>query len=165
MLTGYGYKYFPYAPKGKVGVMPFRGARKKEYVSVKVKHIESMRYADFRYQRIKPVGSTKEYLAREAVAGKVTLYVYTEQKSVPLPIPVAGHILSTSIPYDNSLLFLQRDNKIVKINRGEYTQMMASYFGDQPAVAEKIRNKTYRYRDTEALVREYNASNTGNPGN
>lgn len=163
-LRGFGYKYFPYAPKGKFAVMPSRGLKRKHYLFVKVKNIQSIRYADLTYQSVQATGSSKEYLAREAVTGPVTLYVYTEAKSVPLPIPVAGAILHTAIPYDNSLLFLRRGNETVRINRAIYSEMMTAYFSDRPDLVEKIKNRTYKYRDTEALVREYNGSPAGGTG-
>jgi hypothetical protein len=62
-------------------------------------------------------------------------------------------------------LFLRRGDQTVKVNRGAYSEMMMKYFADHPAIVEKIRNRTYKYRDTEALVREYNSLPAGSAGN
>jgi hypothetical protein len=164
-LTGYADQYLTYAPKGKFTLMTSPAATKKDYLSIKVKELQSISYAGLRYQSVKPQGSDQEYMAREALTGRVSLYVYTEFKSVPLPIPLAGAVLAASIPYDNSLLFLRRGDQTVKVNRGAYSEMMMKYFADHPAIVEKIRNRTYKYRDTEALVREYNSLPAGSAGN
>ena len=158
ILTGYGFKYDQVAPKGKFYLRPKQIVSKRDYVSIKVKDISSVDYADLHYEFIQPIGSTKGYLAREAVSGKVTLYVYSELNRIPLPIPVAGAIISTAIPYNNSILLLKRDEQIVKVDRLAFLETMINYFADCPAVAQKIKNKTYRFRDMEALVQEYNAS-------
>ena len=154
---GYMVYHFPYSPDKEVKLFPLTG-NTKEGVTYEVKYLESLEYPDLRYVQIFPDNDRQEYFAREAATGALNLYTFTELNKAPAVIPVAGVVRAISIPYDQSLFFIEKDSEIKKINRGNYQKELLAYVGSNAALAEKIKNKTYKYKDIETIIKEYNAS-------
>lgn len=152
---GYMWYHFPYSPQKEVRLLPMNGDVKIE-VTFDIKNIESILYHDLQYTQILPDNDRLEYLSREAVKGALNLYTYTELNKAPAIIPVAGAIRALSIPYDQSLFFIEKGSEIKKISREKFQKEMLEYVGTNPELAEKIKNKTYKYKDTETIIREFN---------
>jgi hypothetical protein len=154
---GFMVYHFPYSPEKEVTLIPSDGNRKKA-ITYKIEDIESISYPDLRYIQIFPDNDRLEYLAREAVNGEINLYTFTERNNAPAVIPVSGVFRVIPIPYDQSYFFIEKDSKIFKINRAKYQEELLAYVGSNKELAEKIKTKTYKYKDIETIVKEYNAS-------
>ena len=154
---GYMYYHFPNSPANEVSLVPLNG-NLKEAETYKVKDIESLHYSDLSYIQINPENDRLEYLAREATTGNLSLYTYTEEVKAPVIVPVSGAIRAFAIPYDNCLFFIDNGFGLKKINRSNYQAELLELVGSNEALAQKIKDKTYKYRDIETIVMEYNAS-------
>ncbi len=153
---GFMYYYFPHSPEKEVSLIPLDGNLKKA-VTYKVKDIESIHYSDLSYVQIIPENDRLEYLAREATTGNLSLYTFTEHVKAPVIVPVAGAVRAFSIPYDNSFFFIDNGAGIKKISRHNYQEELLDFVGSDENLARKIKDKTYKYRDIETIVLEYNA--------
>ncbi|TGE20510.1 hypothetical protein E5K00_21185 [Hymenobacter aquaticus] len=100
-----------------------------------------------------------EILAERFVNGPVEVFLQAEEQSVPVPIPVAGSILSAAIPYTNSLFFVRRKGLLMQVDRGTFREVMSQYLQDAPELAAKVRagEKNYHYRNLISIITEFNA--------
>ena len=151
LQTGYMHYYYPYNPEKKVEILA-KGSDNKTTRIIKIKDIESIDYAQMRFVRIKPTNSPKDFFTRQAYAGKVGLYVISARKSVYVPL-LPG---VAAIPYVDNDFFLEKDGIILKLDRENFQGQLLAFVGDNPILAEKIKNKEFKYKDTEIVVSEYN---------
>jgi hypothetical protein len=154
-LTGYMHYYLPYAPEKTVYLIP-AGGTKKNTEKIKRDRIESIDYADMRYELLEPDPGNEEYLARVVNKGKLELFVFTEFKSAPVPIPVAGLARVISIPYDQSIFFVRKGSNLVKIDRSLFREKLFPYVKDNTRIAEKLKTKEVKFKDIPNLIAEYN---------
>src|SRR5688572_13037164 len=87
--TGYMHYYLPYCPEKEVQLIPVGGS-KKEAEKIKLTKVQRIDYADLHFEQVKSEFESAEYMARELYKGKLDLFVFTEFKQAPIPIPVAG---------------------------------------------------------------------------
>ncbi|MGN6647392.1 MAG: hypothetical protein ACTHJT_12780 [Cytophaga sp.] len=58
----------------------------------------------------------------------------------------------------NDYILQKGNGNLVQVYGGSFRNEMAEYFSQCPELVEMIRNKTYRIRDMEAIVKYYNTS-------
>ena len=107
-----------------------------------------------------------EILAERFVNGPVELFLQADAQQIPVPIPVAGSILSAGIPYTNSHFFVRRNGFLMQVSRGSFKEEMSQYLQDYPALAAKVRGgeRNYHYRNLISIITEFNAHIDNNPG-
>lgn len=155
-LTGYMHYYLPYAPEKIIYLVP-TGGTKKNTQKIKRDRIQSIEYADLRYELVEPDAGNEDFLAREVTKGKLDLFVYTEFKTAPVPIPVAGLARVVSIPYDQSIFFVRKGANLVKIDRSLFREKLLPYVKDNTRIAEKLKTKEVKFKNIPDLITEYNA--------
>ena len=157
VAEGFMFYHFPNSPVKEVNLVPMDG-NLKEAVTYRVKDLESLHYSDLSYVQIIPENDRLEYLAREATTGNLSLYTFTEEVKAPVIVPVSGAIRAFAIPYDHCLFFIDNGLGLKKINRSNYQAELLEFVGSNEILAQKIKDKTYKYRDIETIVMEYNAA-------
>jgi len=107
-----------------------------------------------------------EILAERFVNGPVEVFLQAEAQHIPVPIPVAGSIMSAGIPYTNSHFFVRRNGLLMQVDRGSFKDVMSQYLQDYPELAAKVREgeKNYHYRNLISIITEFNAHTGSTPG-
>ncbi|GGG45047.1 hypothetical protein GCM10011378_21630 [Hymenobacter glacieicola] len=126
---------------------------------VRVDEVERMTAGKHYFEPMRLAGDKKvKILAERVVTGPVELFLQAEQQSVPLPIPLPGAVLHSSIPYKNSHFFVRRNGVLTKVDRGMFYMQMSQYLADYPGLAKMVaRNeKGYHYQDLIRIVTNYN---------
>jgi hypothetical protein len=135
-----------------------KGRRNYSRKTVRATDIRSIDFAQSRYQVIENAKGNRWRLFLEAVTGEVTLYLYTEQNKIPIPVPSLGGLVSIGIPYQNTLFYLRRNGELLEVEKTTFMAQMQTYFQDDSVIVARITDKTYRYRDMVSLVTAYNDS-------
>ena len=82
---------------------------------------------------------------------KVTLYeyYYTTQSGGFGP----GQVTVASLQSD---YYIERHGKLELVRKSGFKHNMSAYFADDKALAQKIIDRSYKYKDMEDIVQEYN---------
>lgn len=150
-----------YMPQRRLSVLIKEGSQFADTI-MEVENIESIGYFSRRYVKISPDEYKYDLLAEEAQTGILNLYIYIEMEQAPVPIPVPSAVRVLAVPYTEKNYFIAHDFKIVQIKRDKFQKQMLEYVSSNPGLAEKIKNKTYKYKDIEIIVKEFNASVSAN---
>jgi hypothetical protein len=86
--------------------------------------------------------------ARRLAGGKVSLYQYVQETSLPID--------KVEITDKNSKLYLERDGVLTLVTGSNFKKSMAVYFKDYPDLAGKISKGTYKLEDIKNIVFEFN---------
>ncbi|MCB2378659.1 hypothetical protein LGH70_13745 [Hymenobacter sp. BT635] len=134
---------------------------------VKVAQVQSMTAGKHYFEAMRVPGQEKvKILAERFVNGPVEVFLQAEAQRMPLPIPVAGAMLHSAVPYTNSHFFVRRNGILTKVERSSFSKEMSQYLKDYPELAAKVLKgeKNYHYRNTLAIITEYNAHLGGATG-
>ena len=133
--------------------------------TAKVEDVLSMTAGPYYFETMRPAGTKKPKILAERVAdGAVELFLQAEQQRAPLPIPVPGAVLHTTIPYTNSHFFIRRrGGALAEVDRGLFNAQVSQLLMDYPELAMKVarQEKDYHYRSLVAIITAYNAHLAG----
>ncbi|UOQ54373.1 hypothetical protein [Hymenobacter cellulosivorans] len=133
---------------------------------MQVAQLQSMTAGSHYFEPMRVPGEKKiKILAERFVNGPVEVFLQAEAQRVPVPIPVAGAILHTAVPYTNSHFFVRRNGLLMQVDRSSFKDVMSQYLQDYPALATKVRagEKDYHYRNLIAIITEFNAHLSSTP--
>ncbi len=104
--------------------------------------------------------SSNEYIFLQLlVDGGVKLFGhYRRQSSGGMYNGATGMYTGGGSHVANDYILQKGNGTLVQVYGGSFKNEMSDYFSQCPALAEMIRNKTYRIRDMEAIVKFYNTS-------
>ncbi|MCB2409269.1 hypothetical protein [Hymenobacter lucidus] len=135
--------------------------------TVQVAQVQSVTVAGHYLESMRVPGEQKvKILAERFVNGPVEVFLQAEPQRIPLPIPIAGAMLHTAVPYTNSHFFVRRNGSLIKVERSSFKTQMSQYLQDYPELATKVSQgtKDYHYRNLLAIITEFNAHIGSTPG-
>ncbi|WP_400192583.1 hypothetical protein [Hymenobacter sp. B81] len=141
--------------------------------TARVDEVLNMTAGPYYFETMRLPGEKKaKILAERVVNGPAELFLQAEQQRIPLavPVPGAGAMLHTAIPYTNSHFFLRVNGKLKEVRRDIFERQISTYLEACPELAQKIArgDKGYHYRNLISIVTEYNAylqAQSASPGN
>lgn len=132
--------------------------------TLKMKKIRSMAVHGREYEVVQLNGKNTKIMAMRLLDGPISLLIYAEPRSIPIPIAlgvgVAMPILGINLSDKNHWYLRRSGGALTEIRRARFGQLMSSYLQDNPALASKVAHQElhYQYNDTPAIVAEYNRS-------
>jgi hypothetical protein len=88
------------------------------------------------------------FFARRLAGGKVSLYQYVHETSLPIE--------KIEVAEKNSKLYLERDGILTLVSNSGFKKNMSAYFKDYPDLAGKIFRGDYKFEDIKNIVFEFN---------
>lgn len=127
--------------------------------TARVEDVRSLQAGPYYFETMRVDGQKKaKILAQRMANGPVELFLQAEQQRAPLPIPIPGAILHTSIPYTNSHFFVRRNGRLQQVERAAFGPQMSQYLADYPELAAKVAHgeSGYHYRDLVSIMTAFN---------
>ena len=127
--------------------------------TARVEDVRSLQAGPYYFETMRVDGQKKaKILAQRMANGPVEVFLQAEQQRVPLPIPVPGAMLHTSIPYTNSHFFVRRNGHLQQVERAAFGTQISQMLADYPELAIKVARgeSGYHYRDLVSIMTEFN---------
>jgi|GEM_PF-2748806 len=144
--------YYYYSPPGQ------KGSKREQ---LKMDGVRSMTVHGRYFEKLIINSEATDILALRMVQGPMELFGYAQPKAVPLPIPVPGGAMVSTVlvdGYTKQRWFVRQQGSVVPISKGKFAVQMSALLSNYPALARQVSagEEGYRYENIQAIVREYN---------